>query len=196
VTETLLSHSAVILFGRFVQDLEIKYDKSASGKKGVNKQLEDQLIKDKDSKFARIYAFSFEGAYYELPQPALFLVHGDGVLVTPGNNPPDHASRAPTEPSVTGLPAADFQFSDEMRYWTYDKADYTIRMDIQSGMFEQVLLDLGLDGDPMAGATVRGATVRGATVRGATVRGATVRGATVRGATVRGATVRGGTGGD
>jgi hypothetical protein len=205
MTESLLSHSDVLLFGRIVEDLKF-VAAGASKRRGNNRQLENQLAKEgtgagaKDVQFARIYAFSFEGAYYELPQPALFLVHGDGDEITPGNLPPDHASRAPTEPSMTGLPAADFQFSDDMKYWSYDKADYTIRMDIESGMFEQVLLDaiFGDDifGGGMAGATVRGATVRGATVRGATVRGATVRGATVRGATVRGATVRGGGGGD
>jgi hypothetical protein len=177
----------------------IKTERPVKNRKGKNQQLEDQLINE-GATFARIYAFSFEGAYYELPQPALFLVHGDGDDVTVDNLPPEQASRAPTNPSITGLPAADFQFSNDMKYWSYDKADYTIRMDIESGMFEQVLLDaiFGDDifGGGMAGATVRGATVRGATVRGATVRGATVRGATVRGATVRGATVRGGGGGD
>ena len=37
--------------------------------------------------FARIYAFSFEGAIYQLPRPPLFLVHGWGkaVNVTGGN---------------------------------------------------------------------------------------------------------------
>lgn len=177
---------------------KVKFQKTNPGspvyRKGKNKQLEDQLIGE-DTKFARIYAFSFEGAYYELPQPALFMVHGDGDEITPNDLPDEFASRSPTSPSITGLPAADFQFSDDMRYWSYDKADYTIRLDIESGMFEQVLLDLMLAGDNF-GSGMAGATVRGATVRGATVRGATVRGATVRGATVRGATVRGGGGGD
>lgn len=164
---------------------------------GMNHHLEDQL--DADARFARIYAFSYEGAYFELPNPTLFLVHGDGESVTDGNLPGGLASRAPTNPSRSGVAAADFQFADDIQVWAYDKADYTIRMDVETGMFEQLLLDMASDGDGfggVAGASVRGASVRGASVRGASVRGASVRGASVRGASVRGASVRGGGGGD
>ncbi len=31
--------------------------------------------------FARIYAFSFEGAIYSLPKPSIFLVHGSGLPI-------------------------------------------------------------------------------------------------------------------
>ncbi len=201
-TESLLQASDILLFGIVVEDLKVEVSdvngKELPQRKGKNRQLAEQF--NKDSKFARIYAFSYEGAYFELPWPALFLVHGDGESVTDGNLPGGHAARAPTRPSQTGLPAADFQFSDDVNYWSYDKADYTIRMDVETGMFEQVLLDFMFDGDGfgggVAGASVRGASVRGASVRGASVRGASVRGASVRGASVRGASVRGGGGGD
>jgi hypothetical protein len=150
---------------------------------GQNNQLDNQL--SDDAGFARIYGFSYEGAYYELPNPTLFLVHGEGESATDGNmpHPPEHGSRAPTNPSVSGVAAADFQFADDIMVWSYDKADYTIRMDVETGMFEQVLLDVMFGGGPggVAGANVRGANVRGANVRGANVRGANVRGANVRG---------------
>ncbi|GLS33411.1 hypothetical protein GCM10007937_51220 [Mesorhizobium albiziae] len=68
--------------------------------------------------------------------------------------------------------------------WSYEKADYTIRMDVETGMFEQVLLDAMLDGP--GGFDARGANARGANARGANARGANARGANARGANARG----------
>jgi len=193
--ESLLQASDILLFGIVVEDLKVEVSdpdgKILSQRKGKNRQLAEQF--NKDSKFARIYAFSYAGAFYELPSPTLFLVHGKGTPVT-DNQPKDQAARAPRQPSVTGVSAAGFQFSNDVNYWSYDQADYTIRMDVETGMFEQVLLDAMFDGGGLGG--VAGANVRGANVRGANVRGANVRGANVRGANVRGANVRGGGGGD
>ena len=190
-TESLLQASDILLFGIVVGDLDVKVNdddgKILTQRKGKNRQLAEQF--NKTSNFARIYAFSYAGAYYELTSPALFLVHGNGTSVTDENLPAGHAARAPAKPSQTGVSAADFQFSDDVHYWSYDKADYTIRMDVETGMFEQVLLDVISDGGGPG-------SIAGANVRGANVRGANVRGANVRGANVRGANVRGGGGGD
>jgi hypothetical protein len=119
---------------------------------GKNKQLFDQF---EDASFAKIFGFSYEGRYYDLARPTLFMVHGDGDPATlPGelsagvDNP--HLARAPLQASAIGLAAADFQFTDELRVWSYDKADYTIRMDVETGMFEQVLLEAELDEDAIA----------------------------------------------
>ena len=81
-----------------------------------------------------------------------------------------------------------FQFADDLIVWSYDKADYTIRMDVDTGMFEQVLLDLffGGDGGGPSGARVSGARVSGARVSGARVSGARVSGARVSGARLSG----------
>ena len=190
--ESLLQVSNILLFGVVVDDLDFKTagadankGKKLPNRNGNNNQLGEQIIPagPKESNFARIYAFSYEGAFYELPRPALFLVHGGGDDVNTPPQPDKHASRAPTNPSIMGISAADFQFADDVKYWSYDKADYTIRLDVETGMFEQVLLDVMFDGGPggIAGANVRGANVRGANVRGANVRGANVRGANVRG---------------
>ncbi len=215
--ETLLSASNILLFGRVVRDLsiaQIEHDPFQEIRKRASdgNRLLETVVDNNDAKFARIYGVSFEGEFYDLPAPMLFLVHGDGQVaettvgsdcsgdVTPGD---PRQSRAPDEPSRTGLGAADFSFADDVMVWSYDKADYTIRMDVETGMFEQVLLDMmfgddfgGVAGASVRGASVRGASVRGASVRGASVRGASVRGASVRGASVRGASVRGGGGGD
>jgi uncharacterized protein YjbI with pentapeptide repeats len=86
--------------------------------------------------------------------------------------------------------AADFQLADDLRVWSYDKADYTIRMDVETGMFEQVLLDMFFGGD----GGVSGARVSGARVSGARVSGARVSGARVSGARISGARLSGGRG--
>jgi hypothetical protein len=130
--------------------------------------------------FARIYGFSYEGAYYELPRPALFLVHGDGYPASETRTGKKNAvrrARALGDPSLTGLAAADFQFAEDLMVWSYDKADYTIRMDVETGMFEDVLLDIVGGGGPGAsGARVSGARVSGARVSGARVSGARLSG--------------------
>ena len=185
--ESLLQASDILLFGIVVEDVVIpdsaKRKNRLPKRKGDNNLLGMQFF-SQNSKFARIYAFSYGGAFYELPWPALFLVHSKGKLVTPGNNPPKQAARAPTDPSKTGVSAANFQFADDVRYWSYDKADYTVRLDVETGMFEQVLLDAMFDGGGPGG--VAGVNVRGVNARGVNVRGVNVRGVNVRGVNVRG----------
>ena len=152
---------------------------------GSNRFLEQQFV---DAVVARIYGFSYEGAYYDLPRPTLFVVHGNGepaVLpsqIETANPPPSvttraQLARAPQAPSVTGMAAADFQFSDDIRVWSYDKADYTIRMDVETGMFEQVLLDAYFsDGAHVSGMKVAGSRVSGMKVSGMKVSGMKVAG--------------------
>ncbi|CUJ97139.1 hypothetical protein RUE5091_01761 [Ruegeria denitrificans] len=158
--------------------------------KGVNNFLGDQFLDG--GKLARIYGFAYEGVYYELPEPVIFLVHGDGEFVNKSdgkdNAPGGLASRAPNNPDLTGIASADFQFADDIRVWDYNKADFTIRMDVMTGQFEQVLLDLyfGFDSPAVSGARVSGARVSGARVSGARVSGARVSGARVSGARARG----------
>lgn len=154
--------------------------------RGRNNLLADQL--SEDANLARIYGFSYEGTYFELPEPVIFLVHGDGESATDSNKPGDQAARAPLDPSKTGVASAEYQIANDIRVWDYDKADYTIRMDVMTGMLEQVLLDVyfGGGGPDISGAKVSGAKVSGAKVSGAKVSGAKVSGAKVSGAKARG----------
>jgi hypothetical protein len=154
-----------------------------SYRSGNNRELEQQLD---DASFARIYGFTFEGIYYDLPRPVVFLVHGEGELAADAkraNNP--NPARAPRETDRTGLAAADFDFADEVRVWSYDKADYTIRMDVETGMFEDVLLSAVLGGGPggmeSAGMNARGMNARGMNARGMNARGMNARGMNARG---------------
>ncbi|MCB1492507.1 MAG: pentapeptide repeat-containing protein [Rhodobiaceae bacterium] len=159
-----------------------------SDRMGANRQVENQLLKRRRPCLARIYGFSYEGKYYELDHPSIFLVHGSGELVSGIAKGEQDAqwAKSPGDPSISGMSAADFQFADELRAWSYDRADYTIRMEMDSGMFEQVLLEPSLGGGSVAGAKLSGAKVSGAKVSGAKVSGAKVSGAKVSGAKLSG----------
>lgn len=192
--ETLLSPSNVLIYGRVVADLQIVRAGNANPEEpvhrpfvaprgGQNLFLQSQL-EDPTSTLARIYGFGYEGYYYDLARPVLMLVHGLGE--EPDRLPGQaRVARGPDEVDRTGVGAQNYSFSSDMRVWSYDKGDFTIRMDVETGTFEEVLLEAELEFDDFSlsysGAKVRGAKVRGAKVRGAKVRGAKVRGAKVRG---------------
>jgi hypothetical protein len=104
---------------------------------------------------ARIYGFSFEGAYYGLPKPSIFLVHGAG---TPTGN-----WGYPSTMEGSGVAAREWDFSGptgfnpggptppplprnmmDLSYWEYEKGDFSIRFDTEAGPFEQILLQMAL----------------------------------------------------
>jgi hypothetical protein len=144
-------------------------------------------------RLARIYGFSFEGHYYDLPKPAIFLVHGPGSdpeAWRPAINLPNaRVDRAPADADRTGVASTPSSFSEDMRVWSYDKSDHSLRLDSDSGTFEQILLERGLaGGGPGAyGAAVSGAAVSGAGAYGAGAYGAGAYGAGAFGAGAFGA---------
>jgi len=101
--------------------------------------------------FARIYGFSFEGHYYDLPRPSLFLVHGEGTLaegpVPSSTFESQRYSRAPSGVDRTGTGSQTGSFARDIRVWSYDKSDFTIRFDAMTGTFDQILLETELSGD-------------------------------------------------
>ena len=218
MAESLLSPSNVLLYGRIVTDLvlgdqidpnepnlpapdPLKTTVSQDGepsqrdvpiappppKLGQNKFLQRQLDSE-GAAFARIYGFSYEGCYYDLAPPAIFLVHGPGTDPEEIRPSVDRISRAPADADRTGIAYTDSSFSEDMRVWSYDRGDFTMRLDPSSGTFDDILLsyELGDDMQPFAGAHARGAHARGAHARGAHARGAHARGAHARGAHARG----------
>lgn len=125
--ETLLSAGEVRLYGRVMLDLTLErkaYAKSDAGMADSNHMIEAQL-RDKDARFARVYGFTYEGAYYSLPRPAVFLVHGDGA-------------KADTSRSGLGLP-------DDVYSWSYDRWDHCVRLDVSSGPLHEILLNQNID---------------------------------------------------
>jgi hypothetical protein len=81
--------------------------------------------------------------------------------------------------------AREWEYSTGLSQWNSDKMTMSIRLDIESGSLEQILLEAALAGTggsyAGANAQIAGANVRGANVRGANVRGANVFGANVWG---------------
>jgi hypothetical protein len=113
-----------------------------------NNFLLHQLTAD-GARFARIYAFSYQGEFYDLPRPTIFLVHGNGIDPEGASvSAPGFASlsRMPADIGRTGLPGMAGSFAGRMRVWAYDRADFTVRMDVETGSFDATLLGAELAG--------------------------------------------------
>jgi hypothetical protein len=137
MNESLLSPSNINLFGR---EFPLTFDRDKlPGGLGANQFLREQLA-DKDARLARIYAFTYEGTFYNLPKPAIFLVHGNGTDISGFAEIANKLS----DVGKSGLVARDFGFEGGVKFWEYDKGDFTLRCDIVSGTFEEVLLDAAL----------------------------------------------------
>jgi hypothetical protein len=196
--ETLLTPSSIKLYGRLMRSLKYTNDTAGTGL-GDNKFLQKQLeVSGKGSpNLARIYAFSFEGAYYQLPRPSIFLVHGDGLPTGNWNNNStvDESGVAGREWDFSGYtPHSKSPGPDDLYYWEYEKGDFSIRLDLEAGPFEQILLAAALRaGADMADrATRSGASLSGASLAGASLSGASLSGASLSGASLSGASLRNG----
>lgn len=167
ISERLLSLSTVLLYGRCLVDLQIRYTppkttptpdnfEGAPPRLSANNFLDEQLgfgtgNDQRRAYIARIYGFSFEGHYYDLARPTLFVVHGPGTLaegpVPSGSSEAQRYSRAPGTVDRTGLGSQLGSFASDMFVWSYDKADFSIRLDASTGTLEQILLETELTGD-------------------------------------------------
>ena len=90
--------------------------------------------------FARIYGFSFEGHYYKLPRPLLFLVRGDGHARAPEDPPAATGDDRQFNTRFTGIEGKDWQFGSDILVWAVDKHDIAVCLDLEIGRYEQVLL--------------------------------------------------------
>jgi hypothetical protein len=178
--DTLISQSRIWLFGRPMADITIntkvyefiRVQKNAKRTEqppvaGSNNFLLNQLIKnqDQDPKLARIYGYAYEGCYCDLPRPALFLVHGEGEEADVPSDRFDPnlvlLGRAPANIGRLGVATATGSFATGMKVWAYDRADFTIRLDAETGSFESLLLEPDDDGsDPGPGMQSYGSRVR------------------------------------
>ena len=143
MSENLARASTILLFGRVVEDVQIsaprgsgssakRAAKSASlEQQGANHVLADQIGAE-GSCLARIYAFSYEGAYHELARPTLYLVHGAGETIS-------------DTVEASGSAASATKFASDVRVWAYDKADISVRLDVETGTLEQILLEAEID---------------------------------------------------
>lgn len=144
--ESLLQSSSILLFGRELDDLKIANTgftpPDRLPRKGKNLFLQQQFL-DMEAKLARIYAFSFEASFYELARPSIFLVHGEGrdPEFPPASDP--RSTRAPAIAEQTGLSNQIGSFAKDIRVWAYDKDDISLRLDVQTGPLDEILLGDG-----------------------------------------------------
>ncbi len=203
MAETLLSISEVLLYGREMSDITYSYQAPPGTLKkaqacddpprpgqttDLNSQLGNQLSTSSDEfspRFARIYGFSFEGGYFDLDSPIIMLVHGPGVPAERQASDP-RAARAPESPDKSGSAAQEHSFADEIQVWSYDKADFSIRMDTCTGPIEDILLEMELGNISVNGGKVAGGKVAGGKVAGGKVAGGKVAGGKVSGGKVNG----------
>jgi hypothetical protein len=142
--ETLLTQSAVKMYGRLLKGVRLEaLAPGDTSDLGFNKFLKEQLIADPDTKenppkLARIYAFSFEGAFYNLPRPAIFLVHGDGKPIQGSGTFDDGKGPVLND---SGIPAREFVFETDVKYWEYDKDDLSLRLDSFTGTLDDILIE-------------------------------------------------------
>lgn len=187
MSKSLLGISAINLYGERIAEITLKAPTDGKGNRAGPVGVLEQQLTENNPGFARIYGFSFEGAYYHLPHAVLFLVHGDGEPVTNKDTGQPNDAHAPRKPEIGGVGAADFEYADDIYYWTYDTEDISIRLDAESGRFEEILLSTFLDGgfDP-SGINARGINARGINARGINARGINARGINARGINARG----------
>jgi hypothetical protein len=105
---------------------------------------------------------------------------------------------------VSGVMAREWEFSapqnpagnQDLRYWEYEKGDFSIRLDSEAGQLEQILLAAtlraGADMADRATGIRSGASLAGASLAGASLSGASLSGASLSGASLSGASLRNG----
>jgi len=205
MAETLLSISEVLLYGREMSDITFCYQNPPETQKqakevdvparpgqtaGLNSQLANQFSPTSEGfapRFARVYGFSFEGSYFDLDAPIIMLVHGPGIVAElPAND--TRAARAPESPDKSGSGAQEHSFAEDIRVWSYDKSDFSVRLDALTGPIEEILLECELGGGEgrVSGGRVSGGRVSGGRVSGGRVAGGRVSGGRVSGGRVSG----------
>ena len=98
--------------------------------------------------------------------------------------------KGPSTTDLTGSAVPGYPFAEDIRVWSYDQADFTIRLDVVTGMFEDVLLftdyGWGAEAPQFGGGKLGGGKVGGGKVGGGKVGGGKVGGGKVGGGKVGG----------
>ena len=142
----LLDNSKILMYGRVLEGVTLDADAL----------VDAALLKSRAGvkQLATIYGFEFEGHYYDLPTPAVMLVHGDP------QTPAEAGAAVESDPKLMG----------DINVWTYDKGDYSSRLDVSTGPLEEILLAEALDDSAMAAQTsakrISGKRVSGKRVSG------------------------------
>ena len=138
-------------------------------------------------RFARIYAYSYGGRFSVLEMPAIYLVHGPGEKAQEGVTGSKAAAR-PDSVDVVGSVGQWHSFAEDIYVWTYDKSDFSLRLDTSAGMLEEILLGAEIN-DEMDPPSFGGTKLGGGRVGGGRVGGGRVGGGRVGGGRVGGGRV-------
>jgi hypothetical protein len=95
---------------------------------------------DREARLARIYGFSYLGAYYKVPNPPVLRVYGTGFPVRSGYQPDNHMD-------ILGVEFKDEDFVQGIRMWPADQLDVAVRIDITIGWLREILLDTDMSQD-------------------------------------------------
>jgi hypothetical protein len=161
--DDLMGQSRILLYGRVLKGIKVSVEDLNDGL-GFNKLLRSQFGNgdsggDAKPRFAMVYGFEFEGHYYDLTAPTVLLVHGSGTA------PEKAGAVVETDPKLVA----------DVKVWPYDKADFSMRLDVDSGPLESILLEPALEDEELA-AEMSGKRVSGKRVSGKRVSGKRVRG--------------------
>jgi hypothetical protein len=103
----------------------------------------EQATQRNTPRLARIYSFTYEGQYYKLPYPLIYLVWGDG-----GQPDTDEGSGLPSfKTQNTGLEGKGWRFASDIRVWKMDKHESSMVIDLEVGELEDILLEPVCDTD-------------------------------------------------
>ena len=102
----------------------------------------ERKLRQPDQGFARIYSFSFEGHYYRLPRPLLFLLSGAGRRPDEDPTAWDFWDRhLAFSTKFAGTAGKEWQFSDDLRVWAVDRKDLAVCLDVEIANYQELLLD-------------------------------------------------------
>ena len=124
----LLEHSRILVYGRVAAGITL--DAASAGSQIPNSAGANTAL-------ATVFGFEFEGHYYDLPKPAIMLVHGDPVA------PEDADAVVESDPKLVG----------DIKVWSCDKADLSVRFDVSSGPLEDILLEKAVSDSGVAAQT-------------------------------------------
>ncbi len=88
--------------------------------------------------------------YTQLTRPVILLVHGEGETAPPSAAQLKQGTlTAATPVDNSGVAAKEWEFSTDVKIWEYDRADFSLRLDIDSGPLDRILIDREEAGDEM-----------------------------------------------
>lgn len=131
----LLGHSRILVYGRVVAGITLDAGAVGDDQTSIYSNILRSNVADK--KLATVFGFEFEGHYYDLPKPVILLVHGEP------ESPEDAGATVKTDPKLM----------DNIHVWSYDKADFSVRLDVSSGSLEDILLEKAVSDSGVAAQT-------------------------------------------